>query len=200
MLNLDMRTHREIFDEQLVELERQFKKSVQLVKHVWGKNGFNIYSVDTSTKRGEWSKQFNQGLFQILMYWFTPYEKSQVIPFADLLREELLNLLAHNDEFRETLTGSGTNSPTNVRKKFDMWGATIKGILSYPTSEPRAFSYNRKKSLWDADRTCQLCNQQIATIDDAEVDHIICYWQGGKTIPENGRLTHRYCNRHRGGG
>jgi len=26
------------------------------------------------------------------------------------------------------------------------------------------------------------------------VDHIEMYWKGGKTIPENARLTHRYCN------
>ena len=28
----------------------------------------------------------------------------------------------------------------------------------------------------------------------AAVDHIEQYWRGGKTIPENARLTHRYCN------
>ncbi|HOO52398.1 MAG TPA: hypothetical protein PLK94_14045 [Alphaproteobacteria bacterium] len=26
------------------------------------------------------------------------------------------------------------------------------------------------------------------------MDHIEQYWTGGKTIPENARLTHRYCN------
>jgi hypothetical protein len=200
LLNQEMRSHRNISDEQLSELEHQFKKSVQLIKHVWGNQAFNIYSLDTSTKQGEWSKQLNQGLFQILMYWFTPYDKNQVIPYSDLLREELLNLQIHNAEFRDTLTGSGTNSPINVRKKFDIWGSTIKGILQYPRLEPRAFSYQHKRALWDASQTCQLCGQQIATIDDAEVDHITCYWEGGKTVPENARLTHRLCNRKRGGG
>jgi len=31
-------------------------------------------------------------------------------------------------------------------------------------------------------------------IDDAAIDHIQQYGQGGQTIPENARLTHRYCN------
>jgi HNH endonuclease len=30
--------------------------------------------------------------------------------------------------------------------------------------------------------------------DDAAVDHIEQYWRGGKTILENARLAHRYCN------
>jgi len=35
---------------------------------------------------------------------------------------------------------------------------------------------------------------RIRGIDDAAVDHIEQYWLGGKTIPENARLAHRYCN------
>ena len=198
-MNQDMRSHRNVSPDDLNELERQFKKSVKLVKHIWGDNAFNIYSIDPDTKRGEYSKQFNQGLFQILMYWFTPYEAPQVIPFADLIREELLHLQVHNNEFKGILTGSGTNSPSNVRKKFDICGSTIRGILKYPSHEPRAFSSKLKRSLWEADRTCQICEQEVVTPDDAEVDHITCYWQGGKTIPANARLTHRFCNRSRGG-
>ena len=34
----------------------------------------------------------------------------------------------------------------------------------------------------------------IAGNHDSAVDHIGQYWQGGKTIPENARLTHWYCN------
>jgi 5-methylcytosine-specific restriction endonuclease McrA len=39
----------------------------------------------------------------------------------------------------------------------------------------------------------------VAKRSDADIDHIKHYWRGGKTIPENARLTHRYCNRKRGG-
>lgn len=198
-MNQDMRSHRNASADDLRELERQFKKSVKLVKHIWGERAFNIYSINAETKRGEYSKQFNQGLFQILMYWFTPYEAQHVIPFADLIREELLHLQVHNDGFKSILTGSGTNSSSNVRKKFDIWGTTIKGILEYPSNEPRAFSSKLKRSLWEADRTCQICKQEVVTPEDAEVDHITCYWRGGKTIPANARLTHRFCNRSRGG-
>jgi len=196
-LNQDMRIHRNLSDDELDKLEAQFKKSVRLIKHIWGKNAFNIYTVDSETKMGGYSKLFNQGLFQILMYWFIPYSFHDVVPYTDLIREELLNLQIHDIEFIDTLTGSGTNSPFKVRKKFDIWGNTIKGILNYPQNDPRAFSYSLKKKLWDNSNICGICSQRISSIDDAEVDHIICYWRGGKTIPENARLTHRYCNRSR---
>lgn len=198
-LNDEMRNHKILTDEKKELLEKQFKKSVRLIKHIWGDMAFNIYSIDEKTKKLTCTKKFNQGLFQILTYWFIPYETNQVIPHADLIKEELINLQIHNETFRNTLTGSGTNSPDKTKLKFDMWGHTIKGILNYPKNEPRAFSYSLKEQLWKEDNTCQICLQKISSIDDAEIDHIICYWKGGKTIPENARLTHRFCNRSRGG-
>ena len=44
---------------------------------------------------------------------------------------------------------------------------------------------------------CYLLGQKIHIFDDAEVDHIEQYWRGGKTIPANAQLTHRFCNRSR---
>ena len=199
MLNIDMRDNRNLLPEKIQEIEKQFKKSVKLVKHIFGGKAFNIFSIDDATKKGSYSKSLNYGLYQIIMYWFVPYTENQVIPCADLIREELLNLQIHSPEFISTLTGAGTNSLTKLRMKFDLWGNTIKGILQYPRMEPRAFSYDLKETLWRQNKTCQICSQRIRSIDDAEIDHIICYWKGGKTIPENARLTHRLCNRKRGG-
>lgn len=129
---------------------------------------------------------------------FVPYEKRNVLPYADLIREELLNLQLYRDEFRDSLTGAGTNSPTKVRRKFAIWKSTLEKILRYPTAEPRAFSSATKLALWQASRTCGLCGQQIMSVDDAEVDHIQSWSAGGRTIPDNARITHRFCNRSRG--
>jgi len=51
-----------------------------------------------------------------------------------------------------------------------------------------------KKELFEKDACCAICHQQIRLMDDAAIDHIHQYWKGGKTIPENARLTHRFCN------
>jgi hypothetical protein len=199
MLNIEMRKYQNAEDEKLDELELQFKKSVRLVKHIFGQTAFNIYEIDENSKNGRFKAAFNYGLYQIIMYWFIGYKEHQVIQYSDLIREEMINLMAHDFEFLNTLIGSGTNSLTKLRKKFDVWGATLKGVIGYPESEPRAFSYALKKQLYENNPTCKICSQKIITIDDAEVDHIVCYWKGGKTVPENARLAHRLCNRMRGG-
>lgn len=116
-----------------------------------------------------------------------------------MIREELLNLFLYNKDFVDTLTGAGTNSLTKLKMKFDIWGNTLKGILNYPITQPRAFRYELKQQLFDRNQTCSICSHKIHTLEDAEVDHIECYWMGGKTIPENAGLTHRFCNRIKGG-
>lgn len=199
-LNREMRTFRNLDDSEKKELEVIFKKSVDLIKTIFGKDAFRIYSINENTKRGSFdSNKINQGLFLILMYGFIPYSKNQIMPYADLIREELINLQVHNQEFLNTLIGSGTNSSINVIKKIEIWKDTLKGILGYPKDEKRTFSKALKKQLFEENSTCKLCNQEIISIDDSEIDHIVCYWRGGKTIPENAQLTHRICNRIKSG-
>ena len=198
-LNADAKLHRNASDDELSKLEGQFKKSIDLIRTIFDKDAFKVFSIDEKTYEACFSSmKVNQGLYFILMYCFTLYEKNQVMPFADLIREELLNLQIHNSEFRDTLTGSGTNSKEKIIKKFDIWRDTLKGIMGYPVKEPRSFTYQFKKQLWESNPTCSLCDQKITHLDNAEVDHIFCFWQGGKTIPSNARLAHRACNRMRG--
>lgn len=199
-LNEYMCKNRYAEKQELAELEKQFKKSVDLTKHVFGDTAFRIFSFYKDTDRTYFdSRKINQGLYLIIMYWFSIYEKNQVTPYGDLIREEMLNLQTSNAEFINSLTGSGTNSKENMILKFDVWGNKLKEILGFPSNEPRIFTYELKQCLFDSkNQQCDLCNQKIHSIDDAEVDHIECYSHGGKTIPENARLVHRYCNRRRG--
>lgn len=198
-LNADAKQYRDAYDDELSKLEYQFKKSIDLIRTIFDRDAFKVFSIDEKTKEAGFSSlKVNQGLYFILMYCFTLYEKNQIMPFADLIREELLNLQIHDDEFRDTLTGSGTNSKEKIIKKFDIWRYTLNGIMGYPAKEPRSFTYQFKKQLWESNPTCSLCGQNITHLDNAEVDHIFCFWKGGKTIPSNARLTHRACNRMRG--
>jgi hypothetical protein len=70
----------------------------------------------------------------------------------------------------------------------------VEGILKDHKVQTRCFTRKLKEELFAADPTCALCGQAISEVDDSAVDHIEQYWRGGKTIPENARLTHRYCN------
>jgi hypothetical protein len=81
-----------------------------------------------------------------------------------------------------------------VMTRFKIWEENLEQIIESTKQQPRCFSYKLKKEFYDTDPTCSICNQHIHDIDDAALDHIHQYWMGGKTIPENARLTHRYCN------
>jgi 5-methylcytosine-specific restriction endonuclease McrA len=120
-------------------------------------------------------------------------DKNQVMAALDALREGWIDLLANNDDFKEAIERS-TSSEDMVRRRFDLARAWVEGVLREHRMQPRCFSGELKRQLFEANPTCALCGQAISEIDDAAVDHVEQYWRGGKTIPENARVTHRYCN------
>ena len=44
------------------------------------------------------------------------------------------------------------------------------------------------------ERQFGLCKNQIHSLDDSTVNHIIPYSEGGKTVRENGQLAHQGCD------
>jgi hypothetical protein len=199
--NLDMEKNRDIDEKHESEFRAVFKKSVQLTHTVFGNNAFKRFMPGTEKdQNGIWEKRkINQALFDIVMFGFTQYEKSQVVPHADVIREELIWLMTHDNEFIDSVLIS-TSSKDKVYTRFEKWIHSLKDVLGAPKSEGRNFSLSLKEQLYGSNPACAICNQRIHTVDDSEVDHIEFYWRGGKTIPSNARLVHRYCNRARGGG
>ena len=203
-LNNEMISHKDLNDEESKELSTVFKKSVRLTRLVFGKRAFRRLLIGTTKNRNsQWEeRKVNRGLFDILMFGFTLYEEREIIPRQDAIREELLWLSTADERFVDALSGSSTDRKDKVQLKFETWISSLRNIVGYSKSEPRSFSWNLKKKLWEANPVCAEigCQQRILDPDDAEVDHIEFYWRGGKTIEENARLIHRYCNRKRGGG
>lgn len=59
------------------------------------------------------------------------------------------------------------------------------------------FSDSVRKELFHPGYICSYCGNEILSIDDTEVDHIIPFSQGGKTDISNAQLLHRHCNREK---
>ena len=198
--NLDMEKYKDLAPEHENELRTVFKKSVQMTKMVFGNNAFKRFMPGTEKDlNGFWEKRkINQALFDVIMFGFTQYEKNQVVGLTDSVREELIWLMTHDKEFIDSILIS-TSSRDKVYTRFEKWTHSLKEVLGTPKKGERIFSLSLKEQLFNANQTCALCNQRIHTVDDGEVDHIEFYWKGGKTIPSNARLVHRYCNRARGG-
>jgi hypothetical protein len=199
-LNNEMEKHRKLNDREIVEMRSIFEKSIEMTYIVFGRNAFRRFNQGKDNNpNGNWeTNKLNVALWDTLLYSFSYYEKQQIIPIADRIREEFLDLMTHDSTFVEYIT-STTDKPERVQYRAEVWLQRLKSLISITDSEPRTFSLSLKKELFQQDPSCKICSQHIHDIDDAEVDHIQHYWRGGKTIPENARLTHRYCNRVRGG-
>ena len=184
-----------VFD--IEKYSKVFRHSVNLVKTVFGDNAFFAHTISNNKKLSLFKPTFNKGLIDVLMYGFTQYDQNQVMPYKDSLKEELIWLETTNKEFIDSISGTGTDNRKKVFVKFHIWLNSLKEIIGYPKKEPRCFSWEIKNELFKNNSVCTICTQKIESVDDAEIDHIKFYWKGGKTIPQNARLVHRFCNRSR---
>ena len=160
-----------------------------------GKNAFKrYYRGESNAHDGQWEpNKFNASLYDILMWSMARADKNQVMARLDTISEALIVLMTQDQEFINAIELS-TSSTKAVTARFDKWRMTLDAILASNPKQPRCFSRALKQTLHAANPTCALCHQHIAELDDAAVDHVQMYWLGGPTIPENARLTHRYCN------
>jgi hypothetical protein len=194
-LNQNMEERQNLGPAQAADLTEAFKKTVGLIESLLGERAFKrFYRGDAKNPNGRWEpKQFNASLFDILMYSFALADKNLVYRNLDAIRESFINLMTTDQDFIDAIELS-TSSAQAVTKRFDKWRMVLQEVIGGGPKEPRLFSSALKEALFTANPTCTICNQRIQAVDDAALDHIEQYWLGGRTIPENARLTHRYCN------
>ncbi len=194
-LNREMEKHQFISDADNQELRAAFKNAVQLVKSIFGHHAFKrYYKGNEKDPNGRWeAKKFNASLYDILMFSLAREDKNQIYRNLDAVHEALVHLMTVDQEFIDSIELS-TSSLVAVTKRFDKWRSALQQVIGIQYKEPRCFSHALKQELYDVNPTCQICGHKIQLLDDAALDHIEQYWLGGRTIPENARLTHRFCN------
>jgi len=195
-LNYEMSKYQNINDNEAIELKEAFKNSMQVLRSMFDKYSFKRFYIgnDNNSKNGYWEpKKFNSSLFDIMTGTLCNVDKNIVYQNLDKIREGFMDLMTTDSDFINAIQRS-TSSIQAVHIRFDKARAMIQAILGINNHEPRIFSYKIKEELYKNDSTCSICGQKIIHIDDSSVDHIKQYWKGGETIPENARLTHRYCN------
>lgn len=199
-LNREMQDHGNPSDKEIAEMRGLFEKSIEMAFTVFGHSAFRRFRPGSELDpNGSWEKnKLNVALWDTLLYGFGFFQKSQVIPNADSIREEFLDLITNDQKFVEFIT-STTDKPDRVQYRAQIWLQRLHNLLDGTPIQPRSFSLELKQRLFDENPTCGICGQHVYDIDDAEIDHLKHYWRGGETIPSNARLTHRYCNRARGG-
>ena len=199
VMNREQEVHRDAPDAALKQLEELFVRSIDMAWTVFGKRAFRRFHPGSAENPdGVWEERLNFALWDTLLYTFGFYQKSDIVPNADRIYEEFLDLMTHDPVFVEYVASTGDKAD-RVKYRAETWKKRMDAVVGSARTDPRTFSQKLKNELFAQEPTCSICNQQIRTLDDAEVDHVVHYWRGGETVPENARLTHRYCNRARGG-
>lgn len=193
--NDEMQKNRDMDSAQAAQLRSAFKNALWIVRSIFGDDAFKrFYPGNKANPNGWWEqRKFNASLYDVWMGVFADVDKNRAYAALDRLREALIQLMSTNGQFMDAITRS-TSAQDQVRVRFDLARQTVDQVLRDYPPQPRLFTKQLKVELFHSNPTCAICGQAISTVDDAHVDHIKQYWTGGETIPENARLTHRYCN------
>jgi hypothetical protein len=195
-LNDYMGIHAPKDPEELKAQETLFLDTMKAVYAVFGEHSGRLYSTgteDNPTRDGKWESKFSVSAFDIQASALIGHAHQGVQAAAEQIREAYILYLLTNPQVR--LAISRQPAATNAtRTRWFGFKAEAQRLLNETTVEPRFFSYEFRRQLYDTSPLCTLCGNQIHTFEDCAVDHIQPYSKGGKTVPANGQLAHRSCN------
>jgi hypothetical protein len=175
------------------EQARIFRQAMQNVYTVFGQHSGRLYSVPPGAPNGGWDTKFSIAALEIQASALFGQDPAKVQRVADQIRESFLFLFLTDRNIQETISvGTGGSAPTKLR--WTAFKTAIQPLLDNVLIEPRFFDFQLRKNLYDKNPICAVCNNQILSFEDCAVDHIIPYSTEGKTVRENGQLSHRSCN------
>ena len=175
------------------EQARLFRQAVQNIITVFGPFAARLYRVTGETNNGRWDTNFSIAALEIQGSALLAQDPARVQKAADQIREHYLNLLLENVDIQNSnLRATTDKARTNLRWR--LFRSQIQPLIDNVYIEPRFFSYQHRKHLFDSDPSCQICGNQILSFEDCTVDHVVPYSRNGKTVAENGQLAHRFCN------
>ncbi len=182
-----------------VQIEEQaeiFRETMRNIYIVFGENSARLYttgSEDHPTTDGKWETKFSISALDIQASALIGHAANKVQVAAEQIREAYIFYLLTNPQVRLAISRqpAGTNA---TKTRWFGFKAEVQNILSEVYVEPRFFSLEFRRHLYDASPVCRLCENQIHSFDDCTVDHIQPYSRGGRTVSDNGQLAHRRCN------
>lgn len=130
-LNREMETYRNAAESELIKMRKVFEKSIEMAFAVFGNQAFRRFNAGkASSPNGSWEKnKLNLALWDTLLYTFSYYDKSQIIPIADSIREEFLDLMTTDHTFVEYIT-STTDKAERVQYRADVWRQKLQFFVS----------------------------------------------------------------------
>lgn len=184
-------------DEQALKTHAAlFRQTMQNIYAVFGEKSARLYEINPRNNKGSWDAKFSVMALDIQASALMNRSTNKVQQAAEQIRELFLFTMLTDGELQGAiLQGTARTTQTNIR--WTKFRALVDPIIDGTLIEPRFFEFQFRKDLFDKSPICQLCKNEIHSLDDSTVDHIIPYSKGGKTTPENGQLAHRSCNAHK---
>lgn len=182
--------------EQIKEAENLFRQTMQNVYLVFGPNSARLYSTGMEGRQassGRWDTNFSISAFDIQASALIGHAPIKVQAVAEQIREAYIFYLLTNPQVRLAISRRPADR-TATKLRWFGFKNEVQIILSSAITEPRFFSFDTRKNLYDANPTCAICKNQIHSLEDCTVDHIQPYIHGGKTVLSNAQLAHRSCN------
>jgi hypothetical protein len=177
----------------IADQARMFRQTMQNVYTVFGSNSGRLYNIPAGSRDGKWETKFSIAALEIQVSALLGQDPARVQRVADQIQEHFLLLLLTDKTVQDAISqGTGASVPTKLR--WSAFKSVIQPLLDNVVMEPRFFSYEFRKKLYDASPVCAICKNRIHSFEDSTVDHILAYSKNGKTVPENGQLSHRSCN------
>ena len=193
MMNSYMEAHINDDDEVLKKCKNDYNSLIEMVKVVLGEDAF-FSAVDQR-------KKFNGAVYDSIMIPFSLFPKRDLIKHADEIRSAIQKLKSENEDYQDWIF-AGTNASKRIRSRVNAVMEILNEIIlsdsSSNESKQRLFNPSLKEKLFYPGYVCKYCGNQILSIDDCEIDHIIPFDLGGPTELENAQLLHKWCNRSKG--
>ncbi|MDB5577887.1 MAG: hypothetical protein JWR80_3063 [Bradyrhizobium sp.] len=170
-----------------------FKQTAQNIYAVFGENSARLYEINPRTNKGGWDSKFSVAAFDIQASALMSQPTAKVQKASEQIRELFLFLLLTDADMQGAIS-KATGSVVQTKIRWTKFRDLVDQILNSTSIEPRFFDFEFRRQLFESSPVCQICRNQIHSMDDSTVDHIHPWSKGGKTVHDNGQLAHRGCN------
>lgn len=193
-MNQYMSVHQNADEAEIAESKMLFNRTIDIIKQILGDTAFSAFNRED----GKSIRRFSGSVYDSIIIPFSFFNSHDLMAHADEIRKAIEDLKINNEQYREdTYVATGSRKRV-IGRIFTVYNLLTKITGSYGNDDSnRIFSDSVKKELFYTGYICPYCNNEILSIDDAEVDHIVPFSQGGKTDMSNAQLLHRHCNRQK---
>lgn len=193
-MNEHMYTHQNADDAEITYCKNLFNRTIDIIIQILGSTAFLAVNRDN----GKLMTKFSGSVYDSIIIPFSFFNSHDLMAHADEIRNSIEDLRLHNEQYLDSTYVASQTRKKVLGRILTVYNLLVKITGSYGDDDSnRAFSDSIKKELFHTGYICSWCNNEILNVDDAEVDHIIAFSQGGKTDISNAQLLHRHCNREK---